>query len=58
MAPADLPLSLNAAHLKAGHPISLAACYVAALAQQLGATVLTGDPDFARLENVVRIEWL
>ena len=58
MVPADLPLSLDAAHLKAGYPISLADCYVAALAQQLGATILTGDPEFARLENVVRIEWL
>jgi len=58
MAPADLLLSLNAAHLKASYPIALADCYVAALAQQLGATVLTGDPDFARLENVVSIEWL
>lgn len=58
LVPADVALSVEAAHLKAAHPISLADCYVAALARQLEASVLTGDPDFARLEALVNVQWL
>ena len=32
--------------------------FAAALAQQLDAAVLTGDPDFQRLEGPVAVEWL
>jgi len=55
---ADLSLSLRAGALKAEYPMSLADCYAAALAQQLDATVVTGDPEFKCVEEVVRIEWL
>ena len=36
----------------------MADCFAAALAQRLGAAVLTGDPDFQRLEGAVAVEWL
>jgi ribonuclease VapC len=55
---ATLALSLKAGALKAQFPISLADCYAAALAQELGATLVTGDPEFRHLEDVVRIDWL
>ena len=54
----DRELALAAAHLKAEHPVSLADCTAAALAQRLGAGVLTGDPDFQRLEGAVAVDWL
>lgn len=58
LVPADLSLSVEAARLKAAHPISLADCYAAALARQLEASVLTGDPDFTRLQALVNVQWL
>jgi ribonuclease VapC len=51
-------LALAAAYLKGLHPISYADCFAAALAQQLDAAVVTGDPDFRQLEGRVAIEWL
>lgn len=54
----DMGLAVAAAHLKAQHSVSLADCFAAALAQRLDATVLTGDPDFQRLEGAVAVEWL
>jgi ribonuclease VapC len=55
---ADLDLTVRAARVKAVSPVSLADAYAAALAQRLEAAVLTGDPDFQRLEPAVAIEWL
>jgi predicted nucleic acid-binding protein len=55
---ADLSLCLQAGALKAQHPIALADCFAAALAQHLDATLVTGDPEFKQVEDVVRIEWL
>ena len=55
---ADLDLSVRAAHLKAPHPISIADGYAAALAERLDATLVTGDPDFHRVEDRIAIEWL
>ena len=58
LAPVDRELALTAAHLKARHKMSYADCLVAALAQQLGASVVTGDRDFQQLAGNVVIEWL
>lgn len=55
---ADEALALEAAHLKAATGAGYADCFAAALARRLGATVVTGDPDFRRLEGVVTIDWL
>ena len=55
---ADLALSLRAGALKAQYPLALGDCYAAALAQQLDATLVTGDPEFRQLHGVVKIEWL
>jgi predicted nucleic acid-binding protein len=54
----DRTLTLAAARLKATTGVGYADCFAAALAQRLGAAVLTGDPDFQRLEGAVPVEWL
>jgi len=53
-------LLLSAARLKATYPISYADAFAAALAIKKGAALVTGDPDFKRLETDKRIEvlWL
>ncbi len=48
----------RAAHLKAIYPISYADSFAAALAQSLGASLLTGDPEFSALDTEIAIEWL
>jgi len=45
-------------HLKAAHPVALADCFAVALAQELDCPVLTGDPEFKKLEGEVTVEWL
>jgi len=54
----DRSLALAAARLKASFGIGYLDCFVAALAQQLQATVVTGDPDFKKVESIVNVEWL
>lgn len=47
-----------AARLKANYAISYADTFVVALAQELDAVVLTGDPEFRKLGSAVRVQWL
>ena len=54
----DLPLTVMAARIKAVTPIAYGDCFAAALALQRGATVITGDREFERLEHFITIEWL
>lgn len=49
---------LNAAHIKAYYPISYADAFAVALAQELDAPVLTGDPEFHKVEDMVQVLWL
>ena len=58
IADVDLELALMAASLKAASGIGYADCFAAALAQRLGGTVVTGDPDFRQLEGLITVEWL
>ena len=51
-------LVLDAAHIIAGHSISYADAFVTALAQSENATVVTGDPEFNAVTELVQIEWL
>lgn len=48
----------EAARLKAYHPISYADCFVAATAITKGGSILTGDPEFRKVEDKVSIEWV
>lgn len=58
LADVDRELTMSAAHVKAGHPMSYADAFVVALAFRTGGTILTGDPEFRLVEHLVRIEWL
>ena len=57
--PADLALAELAAEFKAGHKMSLANAFAAALAKQRKADLVTGDPEFKSLEPILKkITWL
>ena len=56
--PVGRKIALLAARLKANHSLGYADCIAAALARELGATVLTADRGFAAIEGFVPIEWL
>lgn len=49
---------LAAAHIKANYPISSADAFAVAAAQEFQATVVTGDPEFAKVTAIIRVEWL
>jgi predicted nucleic acid-binding protein len=49
---------LAAARIKATLPISYADSFAVALAQEMSATVITGDPEFKRVESMVSVLWL
>lgn len=51
-------LVLDAAHIKANQPISNADAFVVALARRERATILTGDPEFESVKDLVPVEWL
>ena len=55
---ADKPLTIEAAKLKARHAIAFADCFAAALGIHNKSKVVTGDPEFKRLEKAVSVEWL
>ncbi len=54
----DWDLTRKAAILKARGGISYADCFAAGLAQALNAVVVTGDPEFRCVEDVVKVLWL
>ena len=49
---------LDAARIKAEHSLSYADAFAVALAQELGATVVTGDPEFQNVAAIVNVMWL
>ena len=55
---ADRGLTLAAAHVKAHRAIAYADAFVVALAQQQEARVVTGDPEFKLVEDLVGVHWL
>jgi ribonuclease VapC len=55
---ADRTAILSAAHIKANYPISYADAFVVAAAQTCSGTILTGDPEFHAVEELVKVEWL
>ncbi len=54
----DLPLTLEAAELKAEKKMSYADCFAAALALQKMAALVTGDKEFKQVQNKIKILWL
>jgi ribonuclease VapC len=55
---ADRKLTLAAAHVKAHYAISYADAFAVALAQSRQATLLTGDSEFCKVEDLITIDWL
>jgi predicted nucleic acid-binding protein len=49
---------MAAAHVKARYPVSYADAFAITLADELEATVVTGDPEFKKVESVVTVLWL
>ena len=47
-----------AKEIKAEYAISYADCFSAATAIKLEATVLTGDPEFEKLRDIVQVRWI
>lgn len=54
----ELKLARQAAIFKAGHKMSLADAFCAALAKEKKAEVVTGDPEFRAVEREIKIMWL
>ena len=54
----DARLALAAADIKGSYALSYADCIAAALALQLEGSVVTGDPEFHKIEHLVPIDWL
>jgi len=48
----------DAAHIKATHALSYADAFAVAAALRQKATILTGDPEFETVEQIVNVEWL
>lgn len=55
---ADQTLTYNAAKLKGEHRIAYADCFAAALSSKLKAPLITGDPEFKKLESEISIQWI
>jgi ribonuclease VapC len=54
----DRDLIWRASEIKADHPVSYADCFAVATALRHGAAILTGDPEFKKVEKIVSVEWL
>lgn len=54
----SLDRAAAAARLKVAGGLSYADCFAAALAQEKNCVLVTGDPEFSVLQNVIAIEWL
>ena len=55
---ADRAGTLRAARVKANYRVSYADAFAVALARELDATLVTGDPEFQHVEEIVPIRWL
>ena len=55
---ASRDLVLDAAHIKAHHALSYADAFAVAVAMRERAIVLTGDPEFETVEDLIKVEWL
>jgi predicted nucleic acid-binding protein len=56
--PVDWNLIRKASEIKAEIPIAYADCFAIATALIKEATVITGDPEFARASHLISIDWL
>ncbi len=55
---ADQELTYEAAKLKGKFTVAYADCFAAALSLRLSAPVVTGDPEFKKLQDEIPIQWI
>ncbi len=48
----------RAAELKSDHSISYADCFATACAMEYSATIVTGDPEFKKVADLIPIKWI
>ena len=58
LAEVTLARVLSAAQIKTHYPISYADAFAVSLAQELNATIVTGDPEFKQVKSLVTLFWL
>ncbi len=56
--PADEQSVFSAAHIKANHALSYADAFIVAASLREHAIVLTSDPEFQSVKDLITIEWL
>lgn len=56
--PGDFECIIDAARIKAEYPISFADCFAVCAALKENAVILTGDPEFKKVEHLVQIDWV
>jgi len=49
---------IEASRIKAAYAMSYMDCFVAATAALEKASVLTGDPEFKRIDKIVNVDWM
>ena len=54
----DFKAVISASEIKAQHALSFADCFAVATAQRENAVILTGDPEFKKVEKLVKIDWI
>jgi len=54
----DFQQVIDAARIKAEYFLSFADCFAVVTARREEATIMTGDPEFKKIEHLVEIEWV
>jgi ribonuclease VapC len=54
----SLPEVIEAARVKAEYPLAYADCLVVATACREKAPVMTGDPEFKKVQGIIDMDWL
>jgi ribonuclease VapC len=55
---ASWEIILSAADLKAQYSLSYADCFAVGTALKYQAAIVTGDPEFKKIEHLVQIDWI
>ena len=56
--PVDRQVVLVAAHVKAKYPVAYADAFAVAAAEIKNGVLVTGDPEFEAVKDMVSIEWI
>lgn len=49
---------IEAARIKAKYSLSYADCFAVATARRESAPLITGDPEFKKVQDIIKIDWL